>query len=55
MAIITVKCRCGKQFKAKPEHAGKRFPCPTCGSTLEVPRASATTSGVAGASQPPRS
>ena len=46
MAIL-MRCRCGGQFKAKDEHAGKRFPCPKCGTTLEVPRASTPTPAAA--------
>ena len=42
---INIKCKCGKMFKAKDEHAGKRFPCPQCGTTLQVPRPAPGTPG----------
>jgi hypothetical protein len=38
---ISVACRCGKQFKVKDEHAGKRGKCPACGDLLVIPGPSA--------------
>src|SRR5689334_25258137 len=38
MSII-VSCRCGQQFKTDERHAGKRVPCPACGSRLTIPAA----------------
>jgi hypothetical protein len=34
---IVVACSCGKQFRAKDEHAGKRLRCPGCGQPLTIP------------------
>lgn len=34
---IPVTCTCGQSFRAKPELAGKRVKCPTCGSVLQIP------------------
>jgi hypothetical protein len=34
---IPVQCVCGRSFKAKDEHAGKRGRCPGCGQVLEIP------------------
>src|SRR5262245_48489907 len=34
---ISVTCTCGKQLKAKDEHAGKKAKCPLCGASLTVP------------------
>lgn len=39
MAIIAA-CNCGKSFKAKPELAGKRVKCPSCGESIQIPVAS---------------
>ena len=36
---IVVSCRCGQQFKTDERHAGKRVPCPACGSRLTIPAA----------------
>lgn len=36
---ISVTCPCGKQLRAKPEHAGKRAKCPGCGQVLMIPAA----------------
>ena len=33
---ITVTCKCGKQYRAKQEQAGKRFKCKACGATMIV-------------------
>ncbi len=33
---IRVECRCGKKFRAKDEHAGKRAKCPGCGRILTI-------------------
>lgn len=35
---INATCTCGAQFKAKPELAGKRVKCPTCGQAFIVPK-----------------
>ncbi len=35
---IPVTCTCGQSFRAKPELAGKRVKCPTCGSVLQIPQ-----------------
>ena len=34
---ITFHCECGKQLRAKEEHAGKRAKCPSCGKPVAVP------------------
>jgi len=34
---ISVRCRCGGEFAAKDEHAGRRARCPTCGDVLVIP------------------
>ena len=34
---IQLHCDCGQRLRAKPEQAGKSFPCPRCGSSLTVP------------------
>ena len=35
---ITVDCKCGKQFRVKEEHAGKRTKCPGgCGNIVAIP------------------
>lgn len=46
-----VRCKCGKQFVAKPELAGKRFKCPGCGAVVAIPKqvASQAVGGSAGA------
>ena len=36
---IPVSCACGKQFRAKDEHAGKRGRCPGCGQPVQIPGA----------------
>lgn len=36
--MIAVSCACGKQFKAKPELAGRKVKCPQCHDPLEIPR-----------------
>lgn len=36
MALL-VGCKCGKQFKVKDEHAGRKGRCPACGTQLTVP------------------
>ena len=38
---IAVACQCGKRFAAKPELAGKRVKCPSCGQPLTVPGSAA--------------
>jgi hypothetical protein len=35
MAVI-VTCQCGKRFRAKDEHVGKRAKCPGCGNALVI-------------------
>ena len=45
MSII-VGCECGKRFRAKDEHAGKRAKCPACGRVLVI--------GASGATRTPR-
>lgn len=35
---IKATCTCGAEFKAKPELAGKRVKCPTCGQAFTVPK-----------------
>ncbi len=52
MSII-VACQCGKRFRAKSEHAGKRAKCPGCGHILVISsqnRAVDTTRAGSGAS-----
>jgi len=39
---IIVKCKCGKNLRAKDEFAGKRFKCPACGTAVTVPSPGAT-------------
>lgn len=34
---IDVECGCGKTFRVKDEHAGKRGKCPACGEMLTIP------------------
>jgi hypothetical protein len=34
---IELRCRCGKQFRARDESAGKKVKCPACGARLAVP------------------
>lgn len=34
---ITAQCECGKTFKVKDEHAGKKGKCPDCGSIVLIP------------------
>jgi len=34
---ILVHCECGRQFKTRDEHAGRRAKCPNCGQLLTVP------------------
>jgi len=34
---LVVTCQCGRQFMASADLAGKRVPCPACGSTISVP------------------
>src|SRR5260221_6006501 len=36
---ILVSCACGKQFRARDEHAGKRGRCPGCGQPVQIPGA----------------
>jgi hypothetical protein len=36
---IEVACQCGRNLKARDEHAGQRAKCPACGAILNVPRA----------------
>jgi rRNA maturation endonuclease Nob1 len=37
---VSVRCTgCGKQFKAKAEHAGKKVRCPSCATPLTIPAA----------------
>ncbi len=36
MSII-VSCGCGRKFRAKEEHVGKRAKCPACGQSLVIP------------------
>lgn len=51
MAIRVVCPSCGKQFGARPEHAGKRAKCPGCATVLTIPAAQpgGAASGQAGA------
>jgi hypothetical protein len=49
---IVFKCKCGRSFTAKPERAGKRFPCPGCGTTLQVPQPAAASATPATAAPP---
>lgn len=35
--VIAVSCECGKTYRVKPEHAGKRGKCPNCDRTLTIP------------------
>jgi hypothetical protein len=37
---IALKCPCGKRFRAKSEHAGKKMKCSACGKLLIIPRPS---------------
>lgn len=39
--MIQVTCSCGKELRAKAEHAGKRAKCPRCGQVLVIPRPAA--------------
>lgn len=40
MATASIECNgCGKRFRLKPEHAGRRMRCPACGEILSAPRA----------------
>jgi hypothetical protein len=41
MAII-VSCQCGRQLKAKDEHAGMQATCPTCRKVILIPAAEPT-------------
>jgi len=34
---ITVTCNCGKRFRVRNEHAGKRGRCPSCGAAVTIP------------------
>ena len=34
---VQLHCDCGQRLRAKPDQAGKTFPCPRCGSSLTVP------------------
>lgn len=34
---LLVTCSCGQSFRAQPELAGKRVPCPVCGTALQIP------------------
>ena len=34
---ITVTCSCGKRFRVRDEHAGKRGKCPSCGAAVTIP------------------
>ncbi len=34
---LLVTCSCGQSFRAKPELAGQRVPCPVCGNALQIP------------------
>jgi hypothetical protein len=34
---ISVTCKCGKKLKVKDEWAGKRWKCPTCSATFQIP------------------
>ena len=36
---ITFACTCGKSFRLKDEHAGRKAKCPQCGEDLTVPAA----------------
>ncbi len=38
---ITVTCKCGKRFRVRDEHAGKRGKCPSCGAAVTIPAAGA--------------
>jgi hypothetical protein len=35
---IDLKSLCGKRFRAKSEHAGKKMKCSACGQVLSIPR-----------------
>jgi uncharacterized protein (DUF983 family) len=35
--LMPLKCGCGREFKVKSEHAGKKAKCPACGATLDIP------------------
>jgi len=35
---VLVDCSCGQRFRANSNLAGKRLKCPSCGSSLTVPR-----------------
>jgi len=48
MAIV-VSCDCGKQFRTKDEHAGRKGRCPECGGLIAIPAATP----VMGAGPPP--
>jgi hypothetical protein len=41
---ISVSCSCGKSFRVKPELAGKRAKCPSCGGPLDIPNPNAAQS-----------
>ena len=34
--MIDVTCECGKRFRVKNEHTGKRTRCPSCGERITV-------------------
>src|SRR5579871_257925 len=36
--MIQVTCSCGKELRARAEHAGKRAKCPRCGQVLLIPK-----------------
>jgi hypothetical protein len=44
MSII-VACECGRKFRAKEEHVGKRTKCPICGRSLVIAAQATSTSG----------
>jgi len=35
---IEIRCQCGQRVSADERKAGKRYPCPKCGASIEVPR-----------------
>jgi hypothetical protein len=35
--MIEVQCACGKGFRVKSEHGGKRIKCPACNGAVSVP------------------
>ena len=37
MSLIVACRRCGKEYRMRDAHAGRKLPCKACGASLRVP------------------